>query len=296
MRREKVSIMARKNTSFVDDLMSASWWVSIILAVVCYGLLKYAVPAIWGNSHAAPGSNGIPPDLILRSLTQTGPFLANWILLFFLVMAALSFLNLVLNRRKNWILLFNSQKNMETLRSLRWQNFEKLVGEVYRRKGYTITETGGGGADGGVDLVLKKNGETIFVQCKHWRMKSIGVTIIRELLGVVYDKKASGGIVITSGTFTQEALDFAKGNPIKLVDGKELFAMIGKIKNAAKPSHKVTPSNINMPIYNKPTPILCPLCGSMMVLRTAKKGRSAGSLFYGCSTYPKCKGTRPHES
>ncbi len=292
MRRGKDLNMARRNSSLGDDLVKASWWVSVILAFVSYGLLKYAIPAIWGNFHAISASNG---DLFFRGIVQASPTFANWALFFFLVMAALSFLNSVFNRKER-ISLFNSQKNMNTLRSLSWQDFEKLVGEAYRRKGYTITETGGGGADGGVDLVLKKNGETIFVQCKHWKMMSVGVIIIRELLGVVYDKKASGGIVITSGTFTQEAIDFAKGNPIELVDGKELYALIGKIKNAAKPSHKVTPLNINMPVYNKPTPILCPLCGSMMVLRTAKKGPSAGSLFYGCSTYPKCKGTRPHES
>ena len=177
-----------------------------------------------------------------------------------------------------------------------WQDFEKLVGEIYRRKGYTITETGGEGPDGGVDLVLKKNGETILVQCKHWKMESVGVLIVRQLLGVVYDKKASGGIVITSGTFTQEAIDFAKGNPIQLVNGKELLAMIDRIKKTAPSSQKIKPAVIKMPVHGNPTPILCPLCGSAMVLRTAKKGPTAGSLFYGCSTYPKCKGTRPHES
>lgn len=33
----------------------------------------------------------------------------------------------------------------------------------------------------------------------------------------------------------------------------------------------------------------CPKCGSIMVLRTAKRGGSAGSQFWGCSAYPKCK-------
>ena len=36
--------------------------------------------------------------------------------------------------------------------------------------------------------------------------------------------------------------------------------------------------------------ILCPRCGAPMVLRTAKKGNNAGKMFYGCSTYPKCRG------
>ena len=167
------------------------------------------------------------------------------------------------------------------------------MGEAYRRKGYTITETGGGGADGGVDIVLKKNTETIFVQCKHWKMERVGVAIIRELLGVVYDKKASGGIVITSGTFTQEAIDFSKGNPVELINGKELYAMLFEIKNKVMPLSKNKPIT---PVHDESAKLLCPLCGSTMILRTAKKGPTPGSKFYGCSTYPKCKGTRPYES
>jgi restriction system protein len=34
----------------------------------------------------------------------------------------------------------------------------------------------------------------------------------------------------------------------------------------------------------------CPLCGGLMVLRTAKSGKTAGKQFWGCSAYPECKG------
>lgn len=36
--------------------------------------------------------------------------------------------------------------------------------------------------------------------------------------------------------------------------------------------------------------ILCPRCGAQMIKRRAKKGEKAGSYFYGCSNYPKCRG------
>ncbi len=38
---------------------------------------------------------------------------------------------------------------------------------------------------------------------------------------------------------------------------------------------------------------VCPLCKGTMVVRTAKKGRNAGSSFWGCTGYPNCTGTRP---
>ena len=35
----------------------------------------------------------------------------------------------------------------------------------------------------------------------------------------------------------------------------------------------------------------CPACGSAMVVRTARKGPTAGSQFWGCSGYPRCTAT-----
>lgn len=33
----------------------------------------------------------------------------------------------------------------------------------------------------------------------------------------------------------------------------------------------------------------CPKCGSLLVLRTATKGKNVGNQFYGCSGFPKCR-------
>lgn len=42
-----------------------------------------------------------------------------------------------------------------------------------------------------------------------------------------------------------------------------------------------------------PTPPKCPLCGALMSLLTAKAGKTPGSQFWGCTSYPECKGTLP---
>lgn len=39
----------------------------------------------------------------------------------------------------------------------------------------------------------------------------------------------------------------------------------------------------------------CPKCEKPMRLRTARKGRNAGSQFWGCSNFPRCSGTRDFE-
>ncbi len=38
-------------------------------------------------------------------------------------------------------------------------------------------------------------------------------------------------------------------------------------------------------------PPLCPKCGKTMVLRTVRKGKSAGRQFFGCTGYPECSGS-----
>jgi len=40
----------------------------------------------------------------------------------------------------------------------------------------------------------------------------------------------------------------------------------------------------------------CPKCGSAMVRRVAKRGENAGSEFWGCSTFPKCRSLPPISS
>ena len=44
------------------------------------------------------------------------------------------------------------------------------------------------------------------------------------------------------------------------------------------------------------SPPYCPICGSSMRRRTAKRGRRRGEEFFGCSRYPGCRGVRPIEN
>src|SRR3974390_959435 len=43
-----------------------------------------------------------------------------------------------------------------TLQGLTWSEFQTIVGEGFRRRGYSVARTGAAGAEGGVDLVLTR--------------------------------------------------------------------------------------------------------------------------------------------
>ncbi|MHC1728324.1 MAG: restriction endonuclease [Syntrophobacteraceae bacterium] len=277
--------MGNRNDSFMDVLVLLPWWVSVVLAMIIYFSMKYWIPVIQFQNTFYAGMAKAAPGL--------APFAG-----ILLAPAAMSAFN---SWRKGQLL--EKQKGIGSIRSIAWREFEQLVGEAYRRLGYSVSETGGG-ADGGVDLILKRNGEKLLVQCKQWKLEKIGVKVVRELYGVVTGEGASGGVVICSGTFTQEARDFARGKAMELIEGTTLARMVEEVKKKPFSAGIVTPVHSNaQPSIVKVTPILsnaqpavnnCPLCGGGMVLRTARKGTKAGDRFWGCSAFPKCRGTKPY--
>jgi len=158
-----------------------------------------------------------------------------------------------------------------------------------------VDEVGGGGADGGVDLRLLRDGQTSIVQCKRWKTYKVGVKPVRELFGVMTAEKAGRAVFITSGIYTDEALRFAEGKPIELLDGAQLAEMLRRFQSSLKQGLAPSPNAPSMPVQSAPqstsTPARpkCPRCGNDMVLRRAKTGQHAGREFWGCSMYSKTK-------
>jgi restriction system protein len=262
--------MAR--SSLIEDIFDifrkAPWWMGVSAAAV-----------FWVIGHFVTA--GMSNNAIQRAVQPLFKYMFNGLAILSLVAAAVSAIQ-CLSRRK----MLDNQSGLESLRSLSWQQFELLVGEAFRRQGYDVEETGGGGADGGIDLVLRGLGETVLVQCKQWRERQVGVDKVRELFGVVTAEGANRGFLITSGNFTNEAQSFKVGKPLILVDGPALAQLVHDVQPARPGARPIT----NPSLASAST--VCPRCGSPMALRTAKRGANAGTFFYGCTKYPACKGTR----
>lgn len=251
--------MPRKNTSFADLLFQAPWWVSVITSAISYVVMGQVLPSVETDNQLI--------NMVFKALAIPAPYFA----IFISLIAPFSFFNA---RRKAKQL--DAQKSIETIRQLHWRNFEELVAEAYRRQGYRVTE-GGFGADGGIDLELRKGEELILVQCKQWKAQKVGVSVAREMFGVLTASNANKVIVICSGKFTQQAIVFASDKPVTFIDGNELLSLIHEVQTEPK----VETINKNV----------CPRCGSELVERQAKRGANAGKAFLGCSTFPKCRYT-----
>ena len=115
------------------------------------------------------------------------------------------------------------------LTSLSRQQFDLLLTQAFRQRGYVIGEVAVGSqraSDIGVDLVLRKSGEYFLVHSKAWRVVLVEVTAVRELDQAMRAQHAAGGFVVTSGSFTREAMGFASGRKIHLIDGRTLREML----------------------------------------------------------------------
>lgn len=122
----------------------------------------------------------------------------------------------------------------DALTRVSWQAFERLIADHFRQLGYRVEHRGTGeGArrtDGGIDLLLHRDPETILVQCKHWTAFQVPHNAVHELIGVMHTAGATGAIVISSGEFTKAAIDAAaKFRHVRLIDGRGVRAMLGPI-------------------------------------------------------------------
>ena len=133
----------------------------------------------------------------------------------------------------------DNQTGLPSIRRLPWQQFERLLYEAFRRQGYSVEHRGAAGPDGGIDLVLRRDGAKTLVQCKQWRWERVGVKLVRELLGVVAERRRTTWIFVTSGIYSDDAIAFAEKNrsTLTLIDGKRLAIMIGAVQT--KPATKV---------------------------------------------------------
>lgn len=199
--------------------------------------------------------------------------------------------------RRNQQAFLKADIDLNWVRGLSWRGFERQLAEVYRQKGYQVEETGGGGPDGGVDLKLRKDGCTTVVQCKHWKTWKVNVKPVRELFGVMTAEGADSAIFIASGSYTSDALKFAEGKPIELIDRNGFLDLVRSFQRELQQHYGVESANQNQPAsVDLQTTPQCPLCHSPMKLRTAKKGKTAGSQFWGCSKYPDCRGTLNYQA
>jgi restriction system protein len=128
-----------------------------------------------------------------------------------------------------------SHRRDDALSRTDWAEVERLLARhYYSQAGFEVDHCGTGSRasryDGGIDLKLRRNGEYIVVQCKHWNAMKVPHNDVHQLIGLMVNEGATGAILVTSGEFTRAAIEAAtKHGHVQLVDGDDLREMLGAL-------------------------------------------------------------------
>ncbi|MCE7923859.1 MAG: restriction endonuclease [Haliscomenobacteraceae bacterium CHB4] len=130
---------------------------------------------------------------------------------------------------------------LEVLQKLSPAGFEKVCKELLREHGFENVEVTGKSHDGGIDGygILEINPFVSFkvlFQCKRYK-GSVSRSQVGDFRNAMLGR-AEKGIIMTTGTFTQDAIKEANrdGAPkIELVDGNKLIEMFEKVELGLKP-------------------------------------------------------------
>lgn len=175
-----------------------------------------------------------------------------------------------------------SQWGPSVLAAIEWRRFEAVCEALYAQAGFT-TRSQSHGADGGIDIWLQSRHSDVprIVQCKHWRTKAVGVKEMREFFGVMASHQLKSGTYVTSSTFSDDAIAFAKANGIHAQDGTALLKLISQ-RTAEQQAALLAVAYEGE--YWRPT---CASCGAKMIEKDSKKNDGS---FWGCANYRRCGG------
>ena len=166
--------------------------------------------------------------------------------------------------------------SLKLLKEIEWHRFEQVVGAYEKTLGHDARLTDFG-PDGGIDVrgYDKSSGQlSRIVQCKAFDNQRVDVKLVREFYGVMMHEKVSQGGFYTTSGFTPDAVEFAQGKNLELIDGA---TFVSRIKQLDLPIQIGLFEVATEGDYTTPT---CPSCGIKMVRR---KGE-----FWGCPNFPKC--------
>lgn len=161
-----------------------------------------------------------------------------------------------------------------TLGRIDWYQFEKFCAAVLRAEGNEVERKPGEKPDDGAELIVKKDGRTMLVWCRHWRTWAVQEKVVRELVAAMKRLVVSHGAIYTLRGPTRVAAEFAEQWGIDVVAERPLASRALAVLDPAELTRL-----LDLQTHH------CPRCESVMVRQTG-----GVEPFWICSNYPECRG------
>jgi len=129
-------------------------------------------------------------------------------------------------------LISEIRRHPELLYTISPYAFEELVAEIFSKNGFSVEITGKT-RDGGKDIIAVSKFLDIpikyIIECKRYSLeRKVSLDIVQRLYGVKFSQNANIGLVVTTSSFTKDAIQFASQHPwdLSLKDCDALLSWI----------------------------------------------------------------------
>jgi restriction system protein len=180
--------MKLSENSLFAILLRSRWWVSLLVALGAFGLVRLFLPDGYALFAALPFIVIAVMAMWRQLRVPSGPRL---------------------------------DAAIDKLRAMTWEEFARALEQGYRRQGYSVKRV-----EGAADFELEKAGRLSLVAAKRWKASSTGVEPLKELVAARKAREAGECVYVLAGEMTQNAQGFAKNTNIKWMRGAELVKLV----------------------------------------------------------------------
>lgn len=223
----------RHSRKFQRGAISLPWWAWVALAGISFFLLGGLAQG-FDPAHAP----GVISGTVASASSSLSPTVRGWLhMIAQVVQYAAPFVMLVVaglrfghrndgNGTQSKNIVQQPRNSGEEKNRMSWGQFELLTLEVFRRRGYRMSERGNAASDGSMNLEVQKDAKKYVVHCKQWRAKEVSMGVVRELNSMMIVSNSAGGFIVTSGAFSADVRAFVAGRNIQLIDGATMREML----------------------------------------------------------------------
>jgi hypothetical protein len=126
--------------------------------------------------------------------------------------------------------VFQLEWTLPLLRSLDGATFVKLGAAYFRKIGFHAIQVDG--AVSGIDLWLYQEEDTTpmgIVECLLWGDAVVGARVVEKFHEVMVAEGLGHGVMIATGSFSEESRTFATGKALELISGEEFLAKLAAL-------------------------------------------------------------------